>query len=463
MVEILDAAGYDTADEGDMAWALIAWNAAVGVHEAASQGAGDDERPASPKVGRNAPCPCGSGKKFKRCCLAKATDAAAPRRSVVGTGPPPNPRLVPNLADIDAAHRDLASLTKLFRSDPALDHVRFASAEVMRFLDRVLPEDAPADAPDASELMDELAFRFVEETGATLPDDLGTQLVDAARRPGRSLDELRALAAGVIYATAGQQQGGAEVNPLVAVVFRLTAAEAVQAGGLVQDAAERLNLGDANAEDLLAHKGEIDDVVQELVAGASPETLRQIERQWEKTIAPVREAIRDGRFPPLLPMASVLPTVVTVRARAQPRPGKEATHEAVQRSIDALGEEDAALYGASLDRWLAEYADGADAGIVEQVELVRMLVTDGSLAALDWELVMAALRHGLPETLPDEGLAVAALLDDTGAPSVAGLEGYGDLLRENGYPALARKAWRLCAELGPLPDSVSEKLAATES
>ena len=26
---------------------------------------------ATPKVGRNDPCPCGSGKKFKQCCLAK--------------------------------------------------------------------------------------------------------------------------------------------------------------------------------------------------------------------------------------------------------------------------------------------------------------------------------------------------------------------------------------------------------
>lgn len=24
-----------------------------------------------PKVGRNAPCPCGSGKKYKKCCLGK--------------------------------------------------------------------------------------------------------------------------------------------------------------------------------------------------------------------------------------------------------------------------------------------------------------------------------------------------------------------------------------------------------
>lgn len=30
---------------------------------------------AGPKVGRNDPCACGSGKKFKKCCLGKNTDA----------------------------------------------------------------------------------------------------------------------------------------------------------------------------------------------------------------------------------------------------------------------------------------------------------------------------------------------------------------------------------------------------
>jgi len=29
-----------------------------------------------PKAGRNAPCPCGSGKKYKHCCLPKDEDAA---------------------------------------------------------------------------------------------------------------------------------------------------------------------------------------------------------------------------------------------------------------------------------------------------------------------------------------------------------------------------------------------------
>ena len=34
--------------------------------------------PEPPKVGRNAPCPCGSGKKFKRCCGAGPSGAHAP-------------------------------------------------------------------------------------------------------------------------------------------------------------------------------------------------------------------------------------------------------------------------------------------------------------------------------------------------------------------------------------------------
>ena len=31
----------------------------------------DTGEPARHSVGRNEPCPCGSGKKYKKCCLAK--------------------------------------------------------------------------------------------------------------------------------------------------------------------------------------------------------------------------------------------------------------------------------------------------------------------------------------------------------------------------------------------------------
>ena len=34
---------------------------------------------AAPKVGRNDPCPCGSGKKYKKCCGLVAEDDSAPK------------------------------------------------------------------------------------------------------------------------------------------------------------------------------------------------------------------------------------------------------------------------------------------------------------------------------------------------------------------------------------------------
>jgi preprotein translocase subunit SecA len=48
----------------------------------AAEGEGaEEEAPAKaqpvrvgPKIGRNAPCPCGSGKKYKKCCGAKSTN-----------------------------------------------------------------------------------------------------------------------------------------------------------------------------------------------------------------------------------------------------------------------------------------------------------------------------------------------------------------------------------------------------
>ncbi len=49
------------------------------------------------KIGRNDPCPCGSGKKFKKCCISKSemiksnTWMADDGMHVVGSGSPPTP------------------------------------------------------------------------------------------------------------------------------------------------------------------------------------------------------------------------------------------------------------------------------------------------------------------------------------------------------------------------------------
>ena len=39
------------------------------------------------KAGRNDPCPCGSGKKYKKCCLAKDREASSRQTAVIALLP----------------------------------------------------------------------------------------------------------------------------------------------------------------------------------------------------------------------------------------------------------------------------------------------------------------------------------------------------------------------------------------
>jgi hypothetical protein len=66
------------------------------------------------KIGRNEPCPCGSGKKYKQCCLAK-DEAARSAPSVAAQAddhlPHHHPRFCKNCnANIDAAARGVLAL-----------------------------------------------------------------------------------------------------------------------------------------------------------------------------------------------------------------------------------------------------------------------------------------------------------------------------------------------------------------
>ena len=51
----------------------VGFSSAAEDHEAAMQQQGEGAKPQTirrekPKIGRNQPCPCGSGKKYKHCC-----------------------------------------------------------------------------------------------------------------------------------------------------------------------------------------------------------------------------------------------------------------------------------------------------------------------------------------------------------------------------------------------------------
>ena len=66
------------------------------------------------QVGRNQPCPCGSGKKYKRCCLAQDEARAADHRRAPATG-----AVAWDDDDLDAASNAVVDLIHAGRLDEA--------------------------------------------------------------------------------------------------------------------------------------------------------------------------------------------------------------------------------------------------------------------------------------------------------------------------------------------------------
>lgn len=63
------------------------------------------------KIGRNAPCPCGSGKKYKRCCLS--------HKKGKGRARPSDVRFIPVFTDLDKLSNSVMDLIEENRLDEA--------------------------------------------------------------------------------------------------------------------------------------------------------------------------------------------------------------------------------------------------------------------------------------------------------------------------------------------------------
>lgn len=84
-----------------------------------------EERPAvkgAIKIGRNDPCPCGSGKKYKKCCGApaleeKAAEPASPARKGTGAGERPSPEEWRALYEVASAFREARCWEWMYNDD----------------------------------------------------------------------------------------------------------------------------------------------------------------------------------------------------------------------------------------------------------------------------------------------------------------------------------------------------------
>jgi tetratricopeptide (TPR) repeat protein len=65
------------------------------------------------KINRNAPCPCGSGKKYKKCCLLRDQESSGPKHNA---GPLP---FTPGFTELDDLSNSVVDLIKEGQLDKA--------------------------------------------------------------------------------------------------------------------------------------------------------------------------------------------------------------------------------------------------------------------------------------------------------------------------------------------------------
>jgi len=80
------------------------------------------------KISRNAPCPCGSGKKYKRCCLPN--EAATPRPSSVV--PPSGRHVVYGPAEVSTDIDDLSNSVVDLINENRLDEAEEACMQLLQ-------------------------------------------------------------------------------------------------------------------------------------------------------------------------------------------------------------------------------------------------------------------------------------------------------------------------------------------
>src|SRR5271157_1044572 len=75
---------------------------------------------ATKKVGRNDPCPCGSGKKYKHCCQGKDAHGFSP---AAAPGSPPSPAIGQRLQALLHAARNYCGARRWAEAIPLFDEI----------------------------------------------------------------------------------------------------------------------------------------------------------------------------------------------------------------------------------------------------------------------------------------------------------------------------------------------------
>jgi hypothetical protein len=145
------------------------------------------------RVSRNDPCPCGSGKKFKNCCISKDIDweARRPSGAAMLSPAPPRPRTAPHpfpLGPFEVVDARLKTLAKETPGPatwkPLVDGLSDATPEARRMAAYLALRDAGVVPPEATLFLFDHAAGWMPSND----NDLDRHIETTLRRYG--LDDL---------------------------------------------------------------------------------------------------------------------------------------------------------------------------------------------------------------------------------------------------------------------------------
>ena len=441
---MLRAAGCDSKNERDLQMGLIAYNTARLVWDRRNKRSG---RPTERShTGRNDPCPCGSGKKYKKCCLNKdqAVSADAYPRSPLEFGS----ESLPRLWDERAVANDCAILGEIMDRDPAFAKMCFSTEKVRAFIDTVIKDDPSFLEGDKDVLdrkIDDLAARYVGESGEGNVAKGMKESVLAAVPRTQSKDEMRALATALCLALMDDSSIEADTpveagaSLLNVILFRRALFDAIESAAVFGKIFDRFGGDPEEVRRLIAQNdASVRETIESCMESLSPSDMATLQTTFEKNREELWDTIASGEFPVPMPFATHLALFVRFSFLAgSERSSPEALSGMIKAFSSELIEEDYVLYSQMLERWLKD-CENRSADVAKAVELMLGFCAIRSIEEFVPNLMVNSARQGLfIPFVEEEQLFIDQCLESCDDPGL--LAKYGAWLTSQGFPGLANR------------------------
>jgi hypothetical protein len=310
MFRMLRAAGCDTTNEHDLQMGMISYNVALLACRRGHTNVKTVRSAEKSRAGRNDPCPCGSGRKYKKCCLDK--NRAVPADSYPATSMKLEPEILPRLWDEDAVAEDCGILGEIMDRDPAFAEFGFSMKKISSFMETVVKEDPSFmdnddDKEEIDRTIDDLAFRYVRQSGeGEILKGAKEKFLDAITR-AQSKDEIRALVTGICMGLMGDAADDPEENLLNVIFFRRAVVDAIHRTSLVDKVMDQLG-GDVDElrRLLTTNDPSAPEKIEACLKGLPESELETIQLSYEKSCDELWNTISAGEFPVPMPFATQL-------------------------------------------------------------------------------------------------------------------------------------------------------------